>query len=162
MTVQVQSLSDEARLLAVLLKAAGRYDLPVTHRQVALLAGELAAWAAQQCRPPDEDDDAAGSSPGSAAGAWRPGSAQSAITRSGPTVEQVNVLVEKARSRALSGAEVERLVAGVKRLRVLADPLGPLQVPCGRCGVGAGRWCLAVGGLPVRPHRVRVELWLAG
>lgn len=146
--------SEQAKLLAVMLRTVDRHDLPVTRRQVEALAGDVAAWLASRTRPADDEDvvtpvvrlHGAVSRPG------LPG---------GPTVEQLNHLVEKARSRALSSAEVERLSAGVAGLRLLADPRGPLELPCGRCGAGVGDVCRSAGRWWTQSHRERVVLWLA-
>lgn len=96
---------DEARVLAVLLQAADRHSVPVSHRQVQVLAAAVAGWLAERERPPVEVVRVVGPRRG------RP--------QVVPSLEQLDSLVEKTRSRALSGDEVERLVAGIPKLRAL-------------------------------------------
>lgn len=97
---------DEARVLAVLLNAADRHSVPVSHRQARVLAAAVAGWLVERDRPAVEE-------------VVRVVGPRRGRPQVVPSLEQLDSLVEKTRSRALSGAEVERLVAGIPKLRVL-------------------------------------------
>jgi hypothetical protein len=82
-----------------------------------------------------------------------------------PTPEQLDVLLAKARDRALTPAEHAVLLAGVNVLREVAakarTPVprrNPIEVPCPLCKAGPGSRCHTEFGANTRGHhKVRLK-----
>lgn len=128
-------------LLDALLAAADRLDLPLTTRAVRELAAEAGRLLARPADP-------VGAPP---------------ATTDRPSAEQLDNLLGKARARALTAAEVERLAAGLDALRDAALDAGavrrdPLERGCPLCGARPADHCTTEQGHPARPHRARLRL----